>query len=72
MACYSYIKLQKKLPVSMLASYHRWIFKNRKSETVEVLREWAIQESRVVSRKAKKKQHTHASSSLRDHYSEYT
>ena len=45
-----YMKLQKKLPVSMLASYHRWIFENRKSESVEVLREWAIQESEFQSR----------------------
>ena len=29
----------------MLAAYHRWIFENRKKESVEVLREWAIQES---------------------------
>ena len=32
-----YMKLQKKLPVSMLASYHWQIFENRKSESVEVL-----------------------------------
>ena len=40
-----YMKLQKKLPATMLAAYHRWIFENRKKESVEVLREWAIQES---------------------------
>ena len=40
-----YMKLQKKLPTTMLAAYHRWIFENRKRESVEVLREWAIQES---------------------------
>ena len=40
-----YMKLQKKLPATMLATYHRWIFENRKNESVEVLREWAIQES---------------------------
>ena len=41
-----YMKLQKKLPTTMLAAYHRWIFENRKRESVEVLREWAIQESK--------------------------
>ena len=41
-----YMKLQKKLPATMLATYHRWIFENRKNESVEVLREWAIQESK--------------------------
>ena len=40
-----YIKLQKKLPETMLAAYHRWIFENKKKESVEILREWAIQES---------------------------
>ena len=40
-----YIKLQKKLPASMLTQYHRWIFENHKIESVEVLREWVIQES---------------------------
>ena len=39
------MKLQKKLPATMLVAYHRWIFENRKRESVEVLREWAIQES---------------------------
>ena len=41
-----YMKLQKKLPTTMLAAYHRWIFENRKRESVEVLREWVIQESK--------------------------
>ena len=40
-----YMKLQKKLPATTLAAYHRWIFENRKKESVEVLREWTIQES---------------------------
>ena len=40
-----YVKLQKKIPESMLARYHRWIFEKRKDESVEVLREWIIQES---------------------------
>ena len=34
-----YMKLQKKLPASMLTQYHRWIFENHKLESVEVLRE---------------------------------
>ena len=40
-----YLKLQKKLPTSMLASYHRWVYKNHRIECVEVLREWVIQEA---------------------------
>ena len=40
-----YVKLQKKLPTSMLARYHRWIYENYKIESVEVLREWVIQET---------------------------
>ena len=39
------MKLQKKLPASMLTPYHRWIFENHKIESVEVLREWVIQEA---------------------------
>ena len=35
-----YMKLQKKLPASMLTHYHQWIFENHKTESVEVLREW--------------------------------
>ena len=40
-----YVKLQKKLPTSMLARYHRWIYEKYKIESVEVLREWVIQET---------------------------
>ena len=40
-----YMKLQQKLPASMLTQYHRWIFENHKIESVEVLREWVIQQS---------------------------
>ena len=40
-----YIKLQKKLPASMLTQYHWWIFENHKIESVEVLREWVIREA---------------------------
>ena len=34
--------LQQKLPASMLANYHRWLFENHK---VEVLREYIVQEA---------------------------
>ena len=40
-----YVKLQKKLPASMLTCYHRWIYENHKIESVETLREWVIQET---------------------------
>ena len=40
-----YMKLQKKLPTFMLTRYHRWIYENHKIESVEVLREWVIQET---------------------------
>jgi len=39
-----YLKLQKKLPTTMLSAYHRWIFVNNKQESVESLKEWVIQE----------------------------
>ena len=29
----------------MLTHYHHWVFENRKIESVEVLREWVIQEA---------------------------
>ena len=45
-----YVKLQKKLPESMLARYHRWIYENYKIESVEVLREWVIQETGFQTR----------------------
>ena len=40
-----YLKLQKKLPTSMLSSYHRWIFEKQKHESVESLKEWVLQEA---------------------------
>ena len=40
-----YMKLQKKLPTSMLSSYHRWLFEKQKTESVERLREWVLQEA---------------------------
>ena len=39
-----YLKLQKKLPTTMLSGYHRWIFENHKRVSVESFREWVIQE----------------------------
>ena len=40
-----YVKLQRKLPEMMLASYHRWIFENNHLESVETLRDWLVQEA---------------------------
>lgn len=40
-----YIKLQRKLPETMLACYNRWIFENSLTESVLTLRTWVIQES---------------------------
>ena len=41
----SYVKLQRRLPEMMLASYHRWIFENNHLESVETLRDWIVQEA---------------------------
>ena len=40
-----YITLQRKLPQYMLASYHRWFYENRVSESVIALKTWINQES---------------------------
>ena len=40
-----YSKLQKKLPESMLARYHRWIFESRINESVVAYKKWVFQES---------------------------
>ena len=40
-----YQKIQRKLPEQMLARCHRWVFQNRKQESVETLRYWVIQEA---------------------------
>ena len=40
-----YAKLQRKLPESLLARYHRWVFENSASGSVLTLRTWVIQES---------------------------
>ena len=39
-----YITLQKKLSESLLVRYHRWVFENRKIESVLTLRDWMLQE----------------------------
>ena len=38
-----YTKLQGKMPESMLARYHRWVFEYNKEESVLALREWIMQ-----------------------------
>uniref|UniRef100_A0A8W8P1X9 CCHC-type domain-containing protein n=1 Tax=Magallana gigas TaxID=29159 RepID=A0A8W8P1X9_MAGGI len=40
-----YVKLQKKIPESLLSTYHRWVYEKTKTESVESLREWILQES---------------------------
>ena len=40
-----YITLQRKLPQSMLSSYHRWVYENIISESVITLKTWVVQES---------------------------
>ena len=48
-----YMKLQKKLPASMLTHYHHWIYENHKIESVEILREWVIQETEFQTKAMK-------------------
>ncbi|XP_046584141.1 uncharacterized protein LOC124291243 [Haliotis rubra] len=40
-----YSQLLKKLTESMVIQYQRWIFETQRQESVEVLREWILQES---------------------------
>ena len=40
-----YNKLQRKIPETMLARYHRWIFENNGEESVIALRNWVLQEA---------------------------
>ena len=40
-----YIQLQRKLPQSLLAKYHRWLFENNVTESVEALKIWVTEES---------------------------
>ena len=42
---YLYIQLQRKLPQSLLARYHRWLFENNVTESVVALQTWVLQES---------------------------
>ena len=39
-----HVRLQRKLPEMMLASYHRWKIENNHLESVETLRGWIVQE----------------------------
>lgn len=39
-----YVKLQKKISESLLSTYHRWVYEKKKTESVESLREWNLQE----------------------------
>ena len=67
------VKLQRKLPEMMLASYHRWIFENNHLESVEKLRDWIVQEAEFQTiaaetikgimnqKKKKKKKHSNGS-----------
>ena len=41
-----YIQLQRKLPQSLLAKYHRWLFENNVTESVDALKTWVTEESR--------------------------
>ena len=66
-----YVKLQRKLPEMMLASYHRWIFENNHLESVETLRDWIVQEAEFqtiaaetikgITTNLKKKKHNNGS-----------
>ena len=40
-----YIQLRRKLPQSLLARYHRWLFENNMTESVLALKTWESQES---------------------------
>ena len=40
-----YVKLQRKIPETMLAQYHRWICERYEVESVESLHKWITQES---------------------------
>lgn len=35
----------KKIPESLLSTYHRWVYEKKTTESVESLREWILQES---------------------------
>ena len=44
-----YSILQRRLPQSMLTSYHRWVFDNNVTQSVVTLRKWVIQESEFLT-----------------------
>ena len=39
-----YVTLQNKISKTLLVIYHRWVFENRKTESVLTLRDWMLQE----------------------------
>ena len=43
-----YTILQRKLPQSMLANYHRWVYDNNVTQSVASLRQWVILESQTT------------------------
>ena len=42
---YLYIQLQRKLPQSLLARHHRWLFENNVTESLVAIQTWVLQES---------------------------
>ena len=40
-----YLRLQRKLPDTMLTRYHRWVYENKEPESVITLRKWVLLES---------------------------
>ena len=40
-----YLRLQRKLPDTMLTRYHRWVYENKEIELVITLRKWVLFES---------------------------
>ena len=46
---YYYLKLQRKLPETMIANYRRWVFENDKEESVLTLRTWVLRESDYIT-----------------------
>ena len=40
-----YKKLQAKMPEEMLTRFHRWVYEHSRTESVEILRAWIIQEA---------------------------
>ena len=43
------VRLQRKLPETMLAQCHHWIFENHKEESVLTLQTWVLQESEFMT-----------------------